>query len=192
MTKPIIPEKFVQGLSDKALNALIKRYSKRANSRIERLKREGLWNNSASIQRNWQAVTHTTPVGTNSGRFSRSVSGNRETREEQLKQLIRFLNAKTTVKAVRNEIKTFKTKISAYTGNTPSDDLVGAINRLMGRYMGEFKRFGISSEQAYHIITELVYGKGEQGAEDAILHAIRTSQSNDDFFQKVTENYTYY
>ena len=120
------------------------------------------------------------------------MSGNRETKEEQLKQLIRFLNAKTTVKAVRNEIKTFKTKISAYTGNTPSDDLVGAINRLMGRYMGEFKRFGISSEQAYHIITELVYGKGEQGAEDSILHAIRTAQSNDDFFQKVTENYTYY
>lgn len=192
MTKPIIPEKFVHGLSDKALNALIKRYSKRANSRIERLKREGLWNNSASIQRNWQAVTHTMPVGTNSGRFSRSVSGNRETREEQLKQIIRFLNAKTTVKAVRNEIKTFKTKISAYTGNTPSDDLVGVINHLMGRYMGEFKRFGISSEQAYHIITELVYGKGEQGAEDSILHAIQTAQSNDDFFQNVTENYTYY
>ena len=192
MPKPIIPEKFVQGLSDKALNAQIKRYSKRANSRIERLKREGLWNNSASIQRKWESVTHTSPIGTNSGRFSRSVSGNRETREEQLKQLIRFLNAKTTVKAVRNEIKTFKTKISAYTGNTPSDDLVGAINRLMGRYMGEFKRFGISSEQAYHIITELVYGKGEQGAEDSILHAIRTAQSNDDFFQKVTENYTYY
>ena len=192
MTKPIIPEKFVQGLSDKALNAQIKRYSKRANSRIERLKREGLWNNSASIQRKWEAVTHTVPIGTNSGRFSRSVSGNRETREEQLKQLIRFLNAKTTVKDVKNEIKTFKSKITNYTGNTPSDDLVGAINRLMGRYMGEFKRFGISSEQAYHIITELVYGKGEQGAEDSILHAIRTAQSNDDFFQKVTENYTYY
>lgn len=192
MPKPIIPEKFVQGLSDKALNAQIKRYSKRANSRIERLKREGLWNNSASIQRKWEAVTHTAPIGTNSGRFSRSVSGNRETREEQLKQLIRFLNAKTTVKDVKNEIKTFKTKIANYTGNTPSDDLVGAINRLMGRYMGEFKRFGISSEQAYHIITELVYGKGEQGAEDSILHAIRTAQSNDDFFQKVTENYTYY
>lgn len=105
MSKPIIPEKFVQGLSDKALNAQIKRYSKRANSRIERLKREGLWNNSASIQRKWDAVTHTAPIGTNSGRFSRSVSGNRETREEQLKQLIRFLNAKTTVKDVRNEIK---------------------------------------------------------------------------------------
>ena len=192
MPKPIIPEKFVQGLSDKALNAQIKRYSKRANSRIERLKREGLWYNSASIQRKWEVVTHTVPIGTNSGRFSRSVSGNRETREEQLKQLIRFLNAKTTVKDVKNEIKTFKSKITAYTGSTPSDDLVGAINRLMGRYMGEFKRFGISSEQAHHIITELVYGKGEQGAEDSILHAIRTAQSNDDFFQKVTENYTYY
>ena len=192
MPKPIIPEKFVQGLSDKALNAQIKRYSKRANSRIERLKREGLWYNSASIQRKWEAVTHTAPIGTNSGRFSRSVSGNRETREEQLKQLIRFLNAKTTVKDVKNEIKTFKAKITAYTGNAPSDDLLGAINRLMGRYMGEFKRFGISSEQAYHIITELVYGKGEQGAEDSILHAIRTAQSNDDFFQRLTENYTYY
>ena len=192
MPKPIITEKFVQGLSDKALNAQIKRYSKRANSRIERLKREGLWNNSASIQRKWEAVTHTAPIGTKSGRFSRSVSGNRETREEQLKQLIRFLNAKTTVKDVKNEIKTFKEKITAYTGNAPSDDLVGAINRLMGRYMGEFKRFGISSEQAYHIITELVYDKGEQGAEDSILPAIRTAQSNDDFFQKVTENYTYY
>ena len=47
MPKPVIPEKFVQGLSDKALNAQIKRYSKRTNSRIERLKREGLWYNSA-------------------------------------------------------------------------------------------------------------------------------------------------
>lgn len=192
MPKPIIPEKFVQGLSDNALNAQIKRYSKRANSRIERLKREGLWNNSASIQRNWESVTHTAPIGTNSGRFSRSVSGTRETREVQLKHLIRFLNAKTTVTDVKNEITTFKTKITAYTGNTPSVDIVGAINRLIGRYMGEFKRFGISSEQAYHIITELGYGKGEPGAEDSILHAIQTAQSNDDFFQKVTDNYKYY
>lgn len=192
MAKPIIDIKFIHGLTDEALNSLIKRYSKRANSRIERVKREHLWEKSPYIQRQWEPITHTAPVGTPSGRFSRAVSGSREQREEQLKQMVKFLKAKTTVSEVKADIKKFKVRIAEVIGSEPDDDMTDAINRLMARYVSEFKKWGISSDQAYNIISELVTGKGEQGAEETIINAINTATSQDDFMRKVTDDYKYY
>lgn len=192
MPKSIIPEKFIHGLSDEALNDFIKRYSKRANSRIERLKREALWKKSPYIQRQWETVTHTAPIGTPSGRFSRAVSGGRLQREEQLRQMVKFLRAKTTVSEVKADIKRFKDRIKSTIGYEPDDDMTDSINRLMGRYVSEFRRLGVSSDQSYNIISELVQGKGEQGAEETIINAINTATSQDDFMRKVTDDYTYY
>lgn len=181
----MISEKFINQLSDAALNTLIKQYSKRANSRIDRLLKTGLWQQSASIQRHWSPITHTAPIGTNSGRFSRSVQGSRATREEQLKQIIRFLNAKTTVTAVRAEVKNANKKLGVDENMNMS-----AVWELYNMYHDIFSTYKIPSELEIEMYTELLTsGASTDSIMQAIDTAVETSKTDgDDFVTSVKNN----
>lgn len=190
----LIPISAIPELKEDALNALLKRYSKRANSRIERLRRNDLWNKSAVIQRHWNTVTHTTPVGTPSGRFSRSVTGSRQQREMQLTQIIKFLKAKTTVKDVKIEIaKRRKALFGDDGGNDEYQWDENDIWTLFNEYYDVFRAFGISSNQEKEVLIEISgHMPDKDSAREFIDNAMANSKTNDDFARRVTKNFEWY